>query len=135
MTTRDDLVSRLRDAKMGDAVKLACDLDDLCQLAATALEAKDAEIARLTAERAADASRLKIQRDNALLDMEQFMNKAEELEHQLAEETERCASYLDKIADTHRAKAKRTTSPSTKAAFDKAVFLRQLAAAIRGGTK
>jgi len=60
--------------------------------AASAIEAKEAEIARLSkalseseAERAEDSARLKVQRDNALLDMEEFMKRTEATESRLSE--------------------------------------------------
>src|SRR5687768_7424471 len=45
-----DLVERMRDIKSGDPRTVACELDDLCQEAATALEAKDKELAAFREE-------------------------------------------------------------------------------------
>jgi chromosome segregation ATPase len=105
-------------------------MDSIQELQA-ALESKDAEIAEL-----ADNYKDRGTMISALVAERSGLNsRISDLERQLAEETERCVGYLVKLRETHLAKAKRTTSPSTKAAFDKAVFLGQLAAAIRGGAK
>jgi hypothetical protein len=77
----DDLIERLRSERYYNDWYLRLKAADI-------IETQAAEIERLTAERDADNKRLKVQRDNALLDMEAFMNRAETAERVLAETVE-----------------------------------------------
>jgi Holliday junction resolvasome RuvABC ATP-dependent DNA helicase subunit len=80
-----DLVKRIRDNAICDFVAAP---HELLSEAAARIETMEAENARQIAERAADNSRLKVQRDNALLDMEEFMNRADAAESALTEAVE-----------------------------------------------
>jgi hypothetical protein len=126
MTTRDDLVSRLRAPRLGYGADLAIELDDLCQLAASAFEAKDAEIAGLT------ATNTELVRQGAYLG-----DRITDLERQLAEETERCAQIAESGRDHMLRTAQRDEVKHVKHAVDAANIaagaLNEIAAAIRGG--
>lgn len=109
----DDLVSRLRDPSSRDAMQSKMDLR---LEVASALEAKDAEIA--SAQKCCDSYADENQR---LSDRITF------LERQLAEETERCARVAidEKVGSC--------TGDGTDEAYNRACD--HIAAAIRGGAK
>jgi hypothetical protein len=123
MTTRDDgdLICRLRNPKLGNAAELAILLDDLCQEAATALEAKDA-VLNEQAQASYDWMKRAIAAESRITD----------LERQLAEETERCAravptNWLHPIFEK--------LGPTPYDCPTVETLLRSIAAAIRGGAK
>jgi hypothetical protein len=115
MTTRDDLVSRLLFAAENTEGCLYSQRKMLKE-AASALEAKDAEIARLT------ATNTELVRQVAYLG-----DRISDLERQLAEETERCARVADGVAERAEESGSQWIGHRT--------IPKAIAAAIRGGAK
>lgn len=106
MTTRDDLVGRLRNNHFAG-------METMREFALSIIEAMNAEIARLTADR------------------NQMMKQVADLERQLAAETERCAC----IAQDNRQHSNQIVMRTLEAesAYEEACD--DIAAAIRGGAK
>jgi hypothetical protein len=135
MTTRDDLVRRLRKQHQQCGVDESgpvFELVPICQEAASALEAKDAEIAELANDYKDRGTMI-----SALVAERAGLNtRITSLERQLAEETERCGSIGDQIDGGLQLllAAVHANDPKREILVRVGDLLRD-AAAIRGGAK
>lgn len=144
MTASDDLVSRLRDQLTGDHARgcqgrsYSCDCgydlatEGLLELAACALEAKDAEIAS-EKEESASYHKFWIEERDKRITAESLIS---DLERQLAEERERCGSIGDQLDGGLQLllAAVHADDPKREILVRVGDLLRD-AAAIRGGAK
>lgn len=122
MTPRDDLVSRLRDAHANSQQRIFG--SNIFEEAASALEAKDAEIARLTAADSELDEKWRYWQSRA----DNNESRITDLERQLAEEMERCA----RVAEATTVSSSGHPQIDAPTPYD---MRRAIAAAIRGGAK